>query len=336
MQDFCFLLKEGEQILYSAKSTGHLHARKVIYILLALFFVAVGLFIYSETEATPAAGIGAICLGVLFIIPLIYEIARSFKTHYLLTNQRAIIVEQPVWLGKPVVFSFPWAEDMIKRYKRHRNGSADFIFAKEPFGSITSVPVGFINAPNADVLHQHFHKLGIFKPENNVSFKKLPKIQHPGVLKRLFGYLLGTLALGYLACAAIINNGTDLHLFGMEHDALVIGNRKATEKRGKEKLTLYYPIVVYQSTNAKEHTTLSLNGSDTPLRSGDTITILANESNPKRVILADNAHEDTRALAPCLGALFCLVMFIITCIRSYLKRKEPYHHVVLNNEPGLK
>lgn len=44
MQDFCFLLKEGEQLLYSAKSTGHLHARKVIYILLALFFVAVGLF----------------------------------------------------------------------------------------------------------------------------------------------------------------------------------------------------------------------------------------------------------------------------------------------------
>ena len=94
--------------------------------------------------------------------------------------------------------------------------------------------------------------------------------------------------------------------------------------------------MVYQSTDAKEHTTLSLNGTDTPLRSGDTITILAKESNPKRVILADNAHEDTRALAPCLGALFCLVMFIITCVRSYIKRKEPYHHVVLNNEPSLR
>ncbi len=330
MQDFSFLLREGEQILYSAKSTGHLHARKVIYILLALFFMAVGLFLYSGTEAPPSAGIGAICLGVLFVIPLIYEIARSFKTHYLLTNQRAIVVELPVWLGKPVVFSFPWAQDMIKQYKRHRNGSADFIFAKEPFGSITSVPMGFINAPDADKLHQQFHMLGIFKPENNVRFKELPKMQHPSVLRRLFGYLLGTLALGYLAHAAIINNGTDLLLCGMEHDAIVIGNRKVTEKRGKEKITLYHPIVVYWAIDDKEYTTTSLNGTDSPLCSGDTVTILANESNAGRVILADKANEDTRYLAPCLGALFCLVMLIITCVRSYLKRKEPYHHVVLN------
>ncbi len=326
--DLTFALTPEEKVLFNTKSNKTRLGRRILFSLAGLFLSSVSIILFQISEASIWLACGCLCLGIILFYLTWLDAARSKHTYYQLTDKRAMVIELAVLGGKPTVFTFPLHAHLIQRIKRHRNGNFDYLFAQDHNSIVSRGGIGFYNLPAEVFSVEQWENLGCDIPEKNVAVKKLPKIQRPAGLRNVIGCLFGAIILGGLCYHTLMESGADLHFFGKEEKALIIGYEEGTEKRGKRReVTIYYPIVIYNKGDAYIQTT-ALAGYAEPPTMGEYTTVLADEQAPSRVIPAEGADETV--ITPAVFAIACLGLaacFVLTTIRLYRSRKLPFHEV---------
>lgn len=326
--DLSFALAPGEQVLFNTKSTKSFIGSRIRFYLIGLFLSAISIVLFQISEESIWLAVGCLCLGIILLYLTMLDAARTKNTYYQLTDKRAMVIETAVFGGKPTVFSFPLHADLIQHVKRHRNGKCDYLFALDANTLVSRGAIGFYNLPAEVFTDAQWESLGVAIPENNVAVKKLPKIQRPAGLRNVLGYLLGAIILGGLCHHMMMESGADLHVFGKEEKALIIGYEKGVEKRGKRKpVTIYYPVVIYKNGDANVQAS-ALVGYSEPPPTGEYITVLADKQDAHRVIPAKGADE--AVLTPAVFAISFLGLtacFVLSTIRVYRSRKLSFHEV---------
>ena len=178
-----FVLDADETVLWAERRTPRWDVEKITVscaiaiacLLLVLFVRAAGGFY------------GLIVLGgSLWLLHSMRQ--RESRTLYLLTDKRALIVEEPFWGSRPVAVSVTLQPQLIASCKRRANGRVDYLFVKYTKG-YSRPKEGFVNISSSAELEKHLASLGLSLPTAGES-RDLTEIPRPTPIGNLFVYYL--------------------------------------------------------------------------------------------------------------------------------------------------
>lgn len=138
--------------------------------IISVLFAAVWLFVVGKISfAVTADGVNSENLLVLlFLLPFwvvgicmaispLWRRLRMSRTRYVVTNQRAIVVQPSDVLLKPQTLSWPLTPDLVKAVDARLGGSGDIIFDYRQVPTkhgYRQVPQGFLCVPELDRVHR--------------------------------------------------------------------------------------------------------------------------------------------------------------------------------------
>lgn len=177
-----FVLEADEAVLWAERRIPRWDAEKitiscaiVIACLLLVLFVRVSGAFY-----------GLIVLGGSLWL-LHSMLRRESRTLYLLTDKRALIVEEPFWGSSPAAVSVPLQPQLIVSCKRRADGRVDYLFVKYTAGH-RRPKEGFLNIRSSAELEKHLASLGLSLPAAGES-RNLTEIPRPTPIGNIVYYL---------------------------------------------------------------------------------------------------------------------------------------------------
>lgn len=178
-----FVLDADETVLWAERRTPRWDAEKItiscVIVILGLLFVLAG--------SNAGYFYGLIILGgALWLLHSMRR--RESRTLYLLTDKRALIVEEPFWGSRPVAVSVTLQPQLIASCKRRANGRVDYLFVKYTKG-YSRPKEGFVNISSSAELEKHLASLGLSLPTAGES-RDLTEIPRPTPIGNLFVYYL--------------------------------------------------------------------------------------------------------------------------------------------------
>ena len=183
-----FILHDGERVLWAERRTPRWGARRIVAAVL-LVIMAGGL-----VAAFAAGIINGLVLYVLLCAMMVLAIQPRFSwlrerhTVYLLTDKRAIIVEEALWGCRPAAIAVPLHCKLIAACKRRPNGRADYYFVEYTKG-LNLPKDGFLNVQTTQQLEAQLAELGLTLPDNDAA-RPLTQVTRPTPLEALGYYLL--------------------------------------------------------------------------------------------------------------------------------------------------
>lgn len=187
-----FVLHAGETVLWAERRRPRWDRKKWGYVVI-IFFVgaleAAGLLL-EDMPVTANTMVVMACLVLLLRAMWVWEA----HTLYLLTDKRAIIVEEPLWGRKPVAVAVPLQPQLIASCKRRANGSADYFFVEYTHG-IAPSPDGFRNVQTVQALEQQLAAMGISMPQRRES-RGLTEVPRPTPVLAIWW----TLVMAWIVC----------------------------------------------------------------------------------------------------------------------------------------
>ncbi|MBO5684121.1 MAG: hypothetical protein J6R92_04170 [Akkermansia sp.] len=183
-----FILHDDEKVLWAERRTPRWDARKTGVAGL-LVIIAGGL-----VAAFAAGIINGLALYVLLCAVMVLAIQPRFSwlrerhTVYLLTDKRAIIVEEALWGCRAAAVAVPLHRELIAACKRRPNGRADYYFVKYTKG-LNLPKDGFLNVQTTQQLEAQLAELGLTLPDNDAA-RPLTQVTRPTPLEALGYYLL--------------------------------------------------------------------------------------------------------------------------------------------------
>lgn len=187
-----FVLQADETVLWAERRHPRWD-RKKWGIVVIFFFLgaleAAGLLV-EDMPVTADTMVVMACLVLLLRAMWVWEA----HTLYLLTDRRAIIVEEPLWGGKPVAVAVPLQPQLIASCKRRANGSADYFFVEYTRG-IAPSPDGFRNVQTVQALEQQLATMGISVPQRWES-RGLTEVPRPTPVLAIWW----TLVMAWIVC----------------------------------------------------------------------------------------------------------------------------------------
>lgn len=170
-----FVLQADETVLWAERRRPRWD-RKKWGIVVIIFFLggleAAGLLVAGMPVTADTVAVMA-CLLLLLRATWVWEA----HTLYLLTDKRAIIVEEPLWGRKPAAVAVPLQPQFVAECKRRANGSADYFFVEYTHGIVPS-PDGFRNVRMVQALEQQLAAMGISVPQRRES-RGLTEVPRP-------------------------------------------------------------------------------------------------------------------------------------------------------------
>jgi hypothetical protein len=168
-------VKSGERVLWTGQPAAgfrhHLHTLPAVlfgipWTAFAIFWVTMAIGMGSHMARTsesipfslmsvvmPLFGLPFILVGLYMISSPYWQMRKSSKTVYALTDQRAIILE-PTWRGEMTVRSVPHEHLIDRTRTQDNNGIGSLTFTRlttvtsRPKGGTSTVTVGFQNIPD--------------------------------------------------------------------------------------------------------------------------------------------------------------------------------------------
>lgn len=183
-----FILHDDERVLWAERRAPRWNARRTC---------AAGLLVIMAggLVAAFAAGIiNGLVLYVLLCAVMVLAIQPRFSwlrerhTVYLLTDKRAIIVEEALWGCRPAAIAVPLHCELIAACKRRPDGRSDYYFVEYTKG--TNFPKdGFLNVQTTQQLEAQLAELGLTLPGKDEP-RPLTQVTRPTPLEALGYYLL--------------------------------------------------------------------------------------------------------------------------------------------------
>lgn len=179
-----FVLNEDERVLWAERREPRWDVKKMTgAVLLAMLVAACAVLTWPlETKV--------FCVLLLMtVVPAVllrYVWLREAHTIYLLTDKRAIIVEESVWGSRPAAIAVPLQRELIALCKRRLNGRVDYYFVKYTQGA-NRLKDGFLNVQIVHQLEAQLAELGLTLPDKGES-RSLTLIPRPTPVESLFYY----------------------------------------------------------------------------------------------------------------------------------------------------
>ncbi len=175
-----FALQEDERVLWAERRKPRWDAKKTCVAGLMLALVACVAFVLPADVLH--------CCVLLFMVMALAGIMcnmwlREAHSVYLLTDKRALIVEEAMWGCKAAVISVPLHRKLIAMCKRRANGRADYFFLKYTEGLNRSKD-GFLNVQAVLQLETQLAALGLSLPAQDES-RPLTQLPRPTPLESL-------------------------------------------------------------------------------------------------------------------------------------------------------
>lgn len=187
-----FVLQADETVLWAERRRPRWD-RKKWGIVVIIFFLggleAAGLLVAGMPMTADTVAVMA-CLLLLLRATWVWEA----HTLYLLTDKRAIIVEEPLWGRKPAAVAMPLQPQLVAECKRRANGSADYFFVEYTHGIVPS-PDGFRNVQTVQALEQQLAAMGISVPQRRES-RGLTEVPRPTPVLAI----CWTLVMAWIVC----------------------------------------------------------------------------------------------------------------------------------------
>ena len=300
-----FELKTGEELLWSVDKKPHVSTHAGLMwggsvLLLVLAGVCAAMDIAGNADGLLYMAVLLVVLAILAAGTAMHERSSDRRIVYALSNRRAFIIERPAKAdGKPVIFSFAVHPQMIFKYLRRGNGNMDYYLGEEKQHKAT-FRRGFINLTPEQDPACFFEQLGITLPAKGEKRKPTIYERPSALLKsvawgRVFALIL--FAAGLFLCS----DDALLYLTGQETTATIVDYEQGTEKRGRRgrrEVTVYYPIVHFNTADGQECYALSLYGYDkAPAHEpGAQIPIIYDTSCPAAATIKDDSILHTPAI----------------------------------------
>lgn len=170
-----FVLLADERILWAERRTPRWDAKKIF----GMGIIVVLLVAYVIVMKT--IDVRGICILMLLAIiaPLMLCAVwlREYHTVYLLTEKRAIIVEEAMWGLKAAAITVPLRRELIASCKRRSNGRSDYVFVKYTEG-LNRLKDGFLNVQSVQTLETQLAALGLSLPKTGES-RPLTQLPRP-------------------------------------------------------------------------------------------------------------------------------------------------------------
>ncbi|MBR1981879.1 MAG: hypothetical protein IKA23_03930 [Akkermansia sp.] len=187
-----FVLQADETVLWAERRRPRWD-RKKWGIVVIIFFLggleAAGLLVAGMPVTADTVAVMA-CLLLLLRATWVWEA----HTLYLLTDKRAIIVEEPLWGRKPAAVAVPLQPQLVAECKRRANGSADYFFVEYTHGIVPS-PDGFRNVRMVQALEQQLAAMGISVPQRREA-RGLTEVPRPTPVLAI----CWTLVMAWIVC----------------------------------------------------------------------------------------------------------------------------------------
>lgn len=178
-----FILGVDETVLWAERRTPRWDAEKITIscaiVILGLLFVLAG--------SNAGYFYGLIILGGLLWL-LHSMLRRETRTVYILTDKRALIVEESFWGSRPAAVSVPLQPLLIVSCKRRVNGRVDYLFVKYTEGYRRSKD-GFLNISSSAELEKHLADLRLSLPTAGES-RYLTEVPRPTPIGNIIVYYL--------------------------------------------------------------------------------------------------------------------------------------------------
>ena len=187
-----FVLQADETVLWAERRRPRWDRKKWGCVVIIFFLgglEAAGLLVEDMPVTANTMAVMA-CLVLLLRAMWVWEA----HTLYLLTDRRAIIVEEPLWGRKPVAVAVPLQPQLIASCKRRANGSADYFFLEYTHG-IAPSPDGFRNVQTVQALEQQLAAMGISVPQRWES-RGLTEVPRPSPVLAIWW----TLVMAWIVC----------------------------------------------------------------------------------------------------------------------------------------
>lgn len=172
-----------ETVLWAERRTPRWDAEKITIscaiVILGLLFVLAG--------SNAGYFYGLIILGGLLWL-LHSMLRRETRTIYILTDKRALIVEESFWGSRPAAVSVPLQPLLIASCKRRVNGRVDYHFVKYTEGYRRSKD-GFLNISSSAELEKHLADLRLSLPTAGES-RYLTEVPRPTPIGNIIVYYL--------------------------------------------------------------------------------------------------------------------------------------------------
>ena len=250
------VLHDEEKVLWQEKSTVGLRTpgtflfMGVVLGIPALLPIEEGALGFSAEATKVFFGLLALVLFVAFYSQRKY----NANTYYLLTNQRAMVVESISGKAKPFVCEVPLSPMMVKSCKLHRSGCKDYVLFKLLVQGSQKF-TGFMKVRDTDGLESAFKELGVQLPELGAKHAdKMTSVRHENApLSAMVGYMLGVALFAHIVLLSIESYGIDLFWRGQPAKAYIVGYQDIVEKAGRhgnEEVEKRFPILAYHKSPA--------------------------------------------------------------------------------------
>ena len=270
-----------------------------------------------------------IYLGMLVILVIKLERNNGRYEVYVLSNQRAYIIELAT--GKkhvPVVLSFAVHPQMVYRTLQRTNGHVDYYLGSETLVK-EPMPRGFINLPPEHDPASILAQLGVLLPAEGETLEPLhiqrPKIKHSiSWRKILISCILG---LGLLMHSGYIY----MYFTGQETTATVVDYEKDAEHNEDPEYTMFYPVVVFTTAGGDVCKSTCIQGaSGAPwYEIGAQIPLIYDPANPEYAMI----NEDSLITTPAIMALFLIWLLLSMWKERNARRRlrqAPYIHLEIS------
>lgn len=319
------VLHDEERVLWQEQSTVGLRTPGAF-----LFFGVVMLLItlllpIEEGVLGFTAEVTKILFGLLTLVLFVaYYSHRKFNAHsyYVLTNQRAMVVECYSTKARPFVCEVPLSPMMVKSRKQHRNGRMDYVMFKLLVQRSQRF-TGFMKVQDTEGLDAAWKELGVLLPEPGTKHAdKMTTVRHEfAPLNAMVGYMLGLAFFAHIVLLTIECDGIDLFWRGQAAKAYIVGYEDCVEKagrRGNREVQKRYPILAFPvgKTNPMIMQTLDIHGDeDYQWQVGDMVDIMYDPDKPTRAMRGDD-----KSIFLSSGICFAVELYFLYGLISAFRR----------------
>lgn len=288
------VLHDEEKVLWQEKSTVGLRTPGTFLFLGVVMLGITALLPIEEGVLGFSAEATKVLFGLLTLVLFVaFYSQRKFNanTYYLLTNQRAMVVESISGKAKPFVCEVPLLPMMVKSCKLHRSGCKDYVLFKLLVQRSQKF-TGFMKVRDTDGLESAFKELGVQLPELGAKHAdKMTTVRHEyAPLSAMVGYMLGVALFAHIVLLSIESNGIDLFWRGQPAKAYIVGYKDIVEKAGRhgnQEVEKRYPILAYPvgKTNPVIMQALDLQGdAEYDWAVGDMVDMMYDPDKPTRAM----------------------------------------------------
>ncbi len=339
-----FALSEDEEVRWAERRSYALDADVGVLLGAAVLLLGVCVFVTlpaTQPEPPDYCNVYTISLSFLGAVALLlcalYGIKSHRRTIYALTQQRALIVQQPP-IGKPIVYALPVSPDMVYRVTRHHDGRSDYNMAEMPLGRYGMRELGFLQVRDNEQLQAELSRCGVDLPPHGKQRPATRRVDAYSAFSPLLP-MTGWLVLLGLMLAGVIRELSDsttrtyldLWLNGEKCSAAIIAYCHTTtwrtttvngKRREVSEKVVYYPV--YRLTPADGTTIISteVDGSSSipKYRPGEQLTVYYDPLHTDRAMRRNADHFSIPLVFLGMGGV-CVYMFL----QAYRRYRHTRH-----------